>query len=69
MGLRKLTITEDQLNDLHAIISGARKATTEVKVDKEALQNLLNDHGELLGCFTTEEIFEAERRGGAKDET
>lgn len=43
----KLRTTDTQLHDLKTTLDGVRDSSTTVKVDKEALRNLLNDHYEL----------------------
>lgn len=43
-----LTCTDEQFHSLHAAIDKARSTTKSVAVDKQALINLLLDHGRLL---------------------
>lgn len=66
MGLRKLTLTPDQNGDLWEAVNTARASSTSVRVDKQALKNLLADHVHVLGEFEQAEIFDAEKRGGAR---
>ena len=44
----KLTLSIDDHDQLHRVLEGTRSTTTTVKVDRQALANLLIDHGRLL---------------------
>ena len=46
----KTLLTEDQEHALNEAALKARKGSVFVKVDKEALQNLLIDHGKLVAA-------------------
>ncbi len=46
-----LTCTDDQFHELHVAVDRARKSSTNVVVDKEALRRLLHDHSLILGKF------------------
>lgn len=52
----KLKTTEEQFNGLHEAADKARKSSEFVKVNRQALINLLMDHGEVLSkvAHTTE---------------
>lgn len=40
----KIILTDEQYNDLWDCLHKVRKSSSSVKVDKDALQNLLMDH-------------------------
>jgi hypothetical protein len=50
----KLTCTQRQFDDLHQAIDKVKRTSTTVKVDKQALINLLIDHGKLVAKLTCE---------------
>ncbi len=47
----KPRLTESAYNEIHRIVDAARAGSTEVKVSKEALRNLLEDHAELAAFY------------------
>ena len=44
----KLSTTDDQFHLLHVVVNKARENTKTVSVSKEALINLLIDHGKMV---------------------
>lgn len=61
MSIHKQTLTKEQDHHLHSVAFNAERKTTTVRVDVEALRNLLIDHGRLL---SQEEYVDAEGNDG-----
>lgn len=49
------TCSKDEFNKLHQSIERTRSTSATVSVDKQALTNLLIDHGKLLSLLKIEE--------------
>ena len=47
--MKKLKTTTNQFHDMHVVVDKARPKTRTVRVDKDALSNLLVDHGHMVG--------------------
>lgn len=51
---QKLTLTQAQFEALHLALDGTRSTSTTVRVDREALKNILHDHSKMSHCLKVE---------------